>query len=258
MPKGSTKLLILENVKAVMTAVAQLANLKVNIQQQDSSGNIIQRASATIKRSDSGMTISIPVISTSGGSSSTTAQVFGGNGPPTQTTLSVAGMPNNFVTGINPSIYVDETNDAIYFCSTAGTATTSVWTQLSQGGINSDALYTITAISSNFVTCTVGSTSTLIAVYKPLELQGGLTGETIDGTAITYSGYGNNFNQRVASDGTNTETQYITPRYTVGQIITARTVTAGTGGTFPSGTGFPRNGQFLLEYSPARQWGGND
>lgn len=119
-------------------------------------------------------------------------------------------------------------------------------------GGGTDNLYHISAVNQNTVTA---GTNT---IYKPLELQGGLTGETIDGELITYSSYDATFNNRLATDPSNNQIiQYITPRYTVGQIITARMVN-GAAFTFPPVTGFPTSGTFLLEYSPSRQWGGVD
>ena len=90
---------------------------------------------------------------------------------------------------------------------------------------------------------TDGSAGDVGTINKPGELQGSLAGETIDGDLISYGSYSDNYNLRVASDSAtppNTETQYITPRYTVGQVIIAiEVVYLG-----------------LVEISPSRQWGG--
>lgn len=117
---------------------------------------------------------------------------------------------------------------------------------------------TSTTTNSNYVVAVDASNSSH-NIYKPLELQGGLGSESIYGDTVTYSSYSSDWTSRTASDSSgNSETQYITPAYVVNEIITAVTVTAVSGFTFPSGTGFPTTGTYLLEISPARQWGGVD
>lgn len=124
-------------------------------------------------------------------------------------------------------------------------------------------LYCITAIGANTLTCTDLTSGASVTVYKDVELQGGMTGETIYGDAVTYSSYGTSYNVRTATDSSsNTEAQYMTPEYVVGNVICAITVNgystsilSGAGGSLPSGTSYPSSGTFLLEVKP-RQWGG--
>jgi hypothetical protein len=95
---------------------------------------------------------------------------------------------------------------------------------------------------------TLGSTDIYIA--RPPNLRPSITSETIDGVAITYTW--SNGNQRSATDGTNTETQKVFPRYTTGtapfDIIFAASV-AKTGVAAVDAQSTP-----WQEISPSRTW----
>ena len=243
--KGENTSLFLKskNVNAVQDIVEAINNLEVVVQQADSAGNIIARVEGKVNLTPRGLTILIPTSLQPSGSGTGGNQITGGAGPPSATTLPAA----NYVSGVNPSCYVDETNDNFYFCSTPGTQATSVWTQISGGG-SSSRIVQITAITGTYITA-VDVLNNSFTVYKPFELQN-ITSETIDGTVITYSNYTNSFNDRTAQDTSgNIVTQFITPRYVIGQYIRATsTLNSFTGNGYPTGT-------FLLEDSPSRQWG---
>jgi hypothetical protein len=95
---------------------------------------------------------------------------------------------------------------------------------------------------------TLGTTD--IKIARPPNLRPSITSETIDGVAITYTW--SNGNQRSATDGTNTETQKVFPRYTTGtapfDIIFAASV-AKTGVAAVDAQSTP-----WQEISPARTW----
>ena len=169
-----------------------------------------------------------------------------GSGAPSATTLS-AGNYSATIGGsgyLAGDAYFDKSGKGWWVCTTGGANAGSAWNQISGSG-GSDTQYTITAVNQNTVTATDPHGNS-VTIYKPLELQGSLSGETIYGDAVTYSSYGTNYNIRTATDSSgNTETQYITPEYTVGQIITA--VTVATSGV-----------SFLEERKPDRQWGGQN
>jgi hypothetical protein len=116
------------------------------------------------------------------------------------------------------------------------------------GGTASVSLLTvqITAIDGTNLTCIDGLGNNY-TVQKPVELQD-IGSEVIDGETITYTNYTNSFNDRTATDpNSNSEAQYITPRYVVGEQILIGQV-----------TNFSGVGTYWLEVSPSRQWGGID
>ena len=117
--------------------------------------------------------------------------------------------------------YLDMTNPLApveYVCTTAGTNSTSVWAKISGGGGGGgESVFVITTLSNAdyFVARTwdgvnVGTTDVYIA--KGNRFRTSLTSETVDGVGITFSSYTSD-NQRIASDGTNTEIELVYPRY---------------------------------------------
>lgn len=67
--------------------------------------------------------------------------------------------------------------------------------------------------------------STDIKIAKPDKLRFSITAATIDTVALAYSDYDTSAQTRSASDGTSSETQVITPRYLVNDLIWAMTCT---------------------------------
>ena len=224
--------------------VAQLlesfANLKI-VQGTTDGQNILSSIEAQIEHGEFGGTITLPPAfdTTTGVIGSGTSQVFGGNGAPSDETLPVG----NYISGVNPNCYVDETNKNLYFCSQAGTQATAVWTLISGG--TQVQQFKIISIAGASVNGQASNSSTSVVIQKPTELSN-LGGETIDGDNIIYSNYSPDFNSRLATDsGGNSETQFITPRYVVGSEIVAILFTPFGGGA-----------QAWIEFSPSRQWGG--
>lgn len=81
------------------------------------------------------------------------------------------------------------------------------------------------SMETEFIICrswngeTEGSTDVKIA--KPSKLRFSIVLETIDGSDVNYDGYDLTAQTRNASDGTNSETQVIVPRYLVDDLIFA-------------------------------------
>lgn len=88
--------------------------------------------------------------------------------------------------------------------------------------------YKIVSFDADFINCHSwdGTTegTTIVKVAKPTKLRSSIATETIDGQAVAYSLYDNVNQTRVATAGTNTETQVIVPRYLVGDVIYAMSV----------------------------------
>ena len=234
--KGKNTALFLTSYVAnlVLDTVRGIRNLKVFVQQTDGT-NVLPAKQATVVKTPGGITISIPaLIAASTGSGNQWAR---GAGAPGAGTLPAG----SYVAGQNPSFYFDSTNIAFYYCSTAGTQATAAWTNIPIGGSgNQIQIFTIGPLAADITANTIVSTSG-VGINKPPELSGSLVSEVIDGVTITYSNYSNNFNTRIATDGSgNNYTQYITPRYAVNQ-----------GGIIAALIG----GQWY-ELSPSRQWGG--
>jgi hypothetical protein len=250
---GEVVLTLTEDANLVQETLEALLNMRILVPTTDGN-NSFEGSEAQIDFAEGGLIITMPPQLDTSTPLSGGSQIFSQDGPPSATTLALAGMPATFEAGVTPSVYIDATNNNIWFCTTAGTAATSAWTQINTGGSSTDQLYVITAVNQN--TITAGG----FTIYKPLELQGGLQNEKIDNVTISYGNYSPDFNTRIATDpNSNSYTQYINPRYTVGQIICARAVSTLVTATFPSGTGYPLRAvqsTFLLEYSPSRNWGG--
>ena len=131
-PKGKvTDWCLRSSFVSFLLDIAQaLVNLRAGIQQTDGQ-NVTGVVWAKKTISADGLTLMFPPFTTasSGGSGN---QVFGGNGPPSAATLPAG----NYVSGQNPNCYVDESNNNFWYCSTAGTASTSAWTQISGNSSN--------------------------------------------------------------------------------------------------------------------------
>jgi hypothetical protein len=104
-----------------------VCNLEVIVPQTDGV-NVLPPLKAQIDISELAMRITLPPQSPSGSSS---AVPFSGSGAPTSSTLSSA---ETYVAGPIPSLYVDMTGLNLWVCTTAGSNTTSVWSQISGGG----------------------------------------------------------------------------------------------------------------------------
>jgi hypothetical protein len=187
---------------------------------------------ADIKHNDFGALITLPSVTPGTPGSSGSSRVFAGAGAPTQALLAAAaaamGVAAIFINALNPDLYVDTAGKALYYCSVAGTDVTSAWTGL----VGSSTLTgcTITAVTnSNTFSTDIGPVS------KPTGAKL-IAGEIIDTVPITYTNFDDN--NRLASDGTNTEFQVMFPRYAVGQSIIAAKANDG----------------LFYEVKPARVW----
>lgn len=122
-----------EQVNLLKQAIMAALNLEVVIRQQDSAGNSANPIYADVRVSNGKLIVVIdPVQSVPNAGTGGTSGTYGGNGPPSAATLGAPNIPTGtqFTAGANPSIYIDETNDASYFCSVAGTASSSQWTKI--------------------------------------------------------------------------------------------------------------------------------
>jgi hypothetical protein len=89
---------------------------------------------------------------------------FSGNGAPSASTLAAG----SYVAGPVPSLYVDMMTKALYVCTTAGTASTSVWVQISGGaGGSSMGIRGLWNPSSNYMTydIVIVATGTATGMY---------------------------------------------------------------------------------------------
>lgn len=124
-------------LRAMVAVINAISNgrILVNVTMPDGS---VQQARGQLLISDVNAELQVPVdltnLTSAGGSGS--YRVFAGAGAPVSATLLAAamGVPANFLNGLNPDLYVDTSALALYFCSTAGTDTTSVWKQISSSG----------------------------------------------------------------------------------------------------------------------------
>lgn len=101
--------------------------------------------------------------------------------------------------------------------------------------------FTLVSVSNDYLVCTDANGNT-VNIAKPYELRyTPFHGQTINGITYTYS----SSTQRSATDGTDTETQYITPNYVAGAEIIASKVKGGTGVTSAGS---------YLEHDQGRAW----
>jgi hypothetical protein len=150
-PAGKNTALFLRGgvVNFVLDALKALLNIKMTFLQSDGT-SVLPPIKATVTYAMDGVTIRVPPLSAASGGNGM-AQVFGGNGPPSASTLAAG----NYVTGQNPSCYVDETNNIFYFCSKAGTASTSQWTKITtSSGVIS--YFTVVSDGGTFIQTTSG------------------------------------------------------------------------------------------------------
>lgn len=146
-----------------------------------------------------------------------------------------------------PDHYFDTTNatsPVLYACTTKGDKSTSVWSIISGGG-SSLAYFSIdTRGSGDYLTCkqvtgitivsgvavasTISGSTTLVA--KQQHTRRSIVKENYDGTVYTYTtpGGGDLDNNRSSTDGTNSQTEYVYPRY--------RTLTETTADAFYTGS----------------------
>jgi len=108
-------------------------------------------------------------------------------------------------------------------------------------------------VANTYDGTTRGSAS--INIAKSPRLRPSVTSETIDGVAITYSGYTSD-NARVASDGTSTENQVAFPRYVALASGTPAVNDMSIVFAVPAVTGLTVSGVPVawVEVSPARVW----
>ena len=125
----------------------------------------------------------------------------------------------------------------------------------------------IKSIQDDYLTCrTWDGTSeggSDVYVAKPYEFRRSKTNEVIDGTTFTYTYFStgtteNKQNNRTSSDGTNSQTECIYPRYSVYSAPSAGYIPLGTifaikptGGTDVTVSGSP---VLWVEVSPSRVW----
>jgi hypothetical protein len=214
--------------------------------------NNLNTTEAQIEWAEEGVIITLPpqfniqtAISSSGG-----GNVVGGIGPPTAATVPAG----NYTSGASPSLYVDEENNNIYYCSTAGTQATAEWTEIITAA-NAQAFVvqecfgsSVTALMYNFSN-TFGS---LVTIAKPYNLRTSVASETFSGNGVTYDysiddGTGN---YRVATgpDGFQ-ETQVMIPRYQPNSLDVAKNIIFAV----PcNDTGVA--GANWLEVKPGRMW----
>ncbi len=181
------------------------------------------------------------------GSSGSGSVPFSGAGAPAAGTLSAAFA---YVTSPTPSLYVDMTAKALYVCTTAGTNATSVWAQISSSGSVVFTKFTITALNGDYVTATPSGGGAAVKIAKAEELRTSVSSETIDGVPITYSSQTDN--TRLATDNaSNSEIQYMTPRYVAGGSVWASQAASNTGVAAVDAQAIK-----WIEMLPHRQWGG--
>jgi hypothetical protein len=101
----------------------------------------------------------------------------------------------------------------------------------------------------------LAGTSYLVA--KAARFRGSLTTETVDSTTLTYTGWSNNYNQRTESDGVNTQTMVLTPRYqaatSTSSIASATGIVCAMSIAGSFGTGVSA-APLWMEVTPARFW----
>lgn len=133
-----------------------------------------------------------------------------------------------------PDFYLDTAANALYVCSTRGSKSTSVWTQVSGGG--GAERFRVKSVQGDYVTCRTwdGTTEggTDIKIAKPPKLRHSVTSESIEGVTISYSystRSNNNDGQRTASASGASQTEIIMPVYITNDVIFATKPLRGTG-----------------------------
>jgi hypothetical protein len=142
--------------------------------------------------------------------------------PVTTTNSTGSGTGATFNLALQPAdFYFDSTAKALYACTTAGSNSTSVWSQIGGGGAQ---MYAITTLSNAdyFVAVPISVTfpsgvltlafGTAVNVAKYNRQRVSVASELIDGITVNYSSYTGD-NTRTANDGTNTEYEVCYPRY---------------------------------------------
>lgn len=208
---GPVILTLTEDANTVLETIEALLNMRVVVQTTDGQ-NILDVAEAQIDFAEQGLIVTLPIMLNALNSGTGGNQITGGDGAPNAGTLPAG----NYVTGVNPSVYIDEENDAIYFCSTPGTAATSQWTQISGGGTLAQRFTTVSVFGDYFVGQSQAGAQSNIA--KPYNLRRSLGSETFDGVTVDYNwtidsdGTGN-FRTASLQSGASSETQVLIPRY---------------------------------------------
>jgi hypothetical protein len=109
--------------------------------------------------------------------------------------------------------------------STAQTPSVSSTTYWRLVGVYGDVRkFTINSGQTNndYLVCDLAAGGTTnVSIYKPYELRGSTTSETIAGTTWSYTSYGSDYQSRTASDGTITEKQVVIPYWLTGKEIFA-------------------------------------
>lgn len=103
-------------------------NVLVTVKQLDGTSKSYAAIQPSISAKKSTLTIPLDAADFGNTTGSVNNGVYGGSGPPGSTTLP-AGI--NFSSGQNPTLYVDESADGLYYCSLSGTNQTAIWRQIS-------------------------------------------------------------------------------------------------------------------------------
>jgi hypothetical protein len=166
----------------LIAAANALFNLEVIIPSTDGE-NFLSSQKAKVEISELSMRIILPPSSSS--SSSSGSVPFSGSGAPAAGTLSSS---SSYLAGPVPSIYVDMTGFNLWVCTTAGTNSTSVWTQISGGGGGSGGCYMSTY--NNTLAYAVGS---IVRVLSTASYSGTASVPGVYGckTATAANGTGN-------------------------------------------------------------------
>lgn len=194
-------------------------------------------------------TINLTDKNIGGGSGGSGTVPFSGAGAPGPATLAAG----SYVAGPVPSLYVDMTNHVLYACTTAGTAATSVWSQIGGSGSGSSSLKQFKIISDggDHWNCKAWDGTTLSSnfsiVLKPYKLRAGpnrISGEVIRGvnysytySAVTVSGVVAYYSRSVSGSDGSSETDYMIPDPIANDIIYAQACSTNVLAAAPVGIG---------------------
>jgi hypothetical protein len=180
---------------------------------------------ASVEMAPNGMTVCFPPITAA---SSVTADTvpFAGAGAPAAGTLSSSF---SYVAGTTPSLYVDTTNNLLYRCSTAGTNSTSVWTQIG-GGSSSTSIqqFKFKSDGGDYWVCRTWDGSSEggsdVKVAKPYKLRcgtGKIGSEVIAGITYTYTytADAGTYKRTVSGSDGSAEDDYLIPRMLADNLI---------------------------------------
>lgn len=161
---------------------------------------------------------------------------YTGTGAPSATTLPALAYFPLLVRYIDTSV----TPQQEYICTTAGTNSTSVWTQLGGAASVDIQMFAITALGGGDTFAAKawsgsGSLGATVTIAKTPRARATVTSELIDGDAMAYTPITTNSydpygdNNRLATDSSGSEPQVCYPRYvTLGQLGLTTPVTPST------------------------------